>query len=352
MIFFDVTKTGAVRHRSGLARLSGRLREEMGAAATAVNWTEARDRAGREDWFVTSELFSEAERPGFTEFIGSARCRTAAIFADAIPLKHPHITWPQSVARHPHYMKLLARFTRVWAISAASRDELTGYWRWLGLEHPPRVDVLPLGADFDRAPRAAIPFPPATKSQCHLIGDIQKGILCVGILEPRKNQLFLLDVCEQLWGAGETFELHVVGRVNPHFGAPIVARVKALARRFSGLRYHEAASDAVLAELYATVRATVCPTIAEGCGLPLLESLWHGVPCVCSDLPVLRENADGGGCVAVAVNDKTAWCDALHAVLTDDERHAQLRREALARALPTWGETAAILGRGLETKAG
>lgn len=339
MIFFDTTKTGAVRHRSGLARLSERLRRELGPEAQAGAWTEAREKLGARDWFVTSELFSEKERPGFGEFVRSRRCRTAAIFADAIPIKQPHITWPHSVARHPHYMKALADFERVWAISAASREELLGYWQWLGLERLPEVDVLPLGADFDGSGRVT------EREEKTAVG---KGLLCVGILEPRKNQMFLLDVCEELWGGELAFELHVVGRVNPHFGKPIVARLRGMARRYPGLHYHEAAGDAVLAGLYASVRATAFPTIAEGCGLPLLESLWRGVPCVCSDLPVLRENADGGGCVPVAVNDRAAWAGALRSVLTDDARWARLKTEAAERALPTWAGAAEVLRAGFE----
>lgn len=339
MIFFDITKTGNVRHRSGLARMSERLREEIGPAASAVSWTGAQEQATAGDWFVTGELFSEGERPGFSEFIRSRRCRTAAIFADAIPMKHPHITWPQSVARHPHYLKLLARFERVWAISAASRDELLGYWRWLELSDTPPVEVLPLGADLSRTPRV--------RERASAAGGVP-ALLCVGILEPRKNQLFLLEVCEELWSAGEAFELHIVGRVNPHFGAPIVARIKTLVKRFPRrLHYHEAATDAELLRLYATVRATVCPTMAEGCGLPLLESLWHGVPCVCSDLPVLRENADGGGCLPVAVNAKAAWSEALRTVLRDENVHGRLSREAVERPLPTWANAAQVLVDGL-----
>jgi hypothetical protein len=114
MIFFDVTKTGAARHRSGLTRVSTRLREELGARVTEIAWPARnleRARPKPDDWFLTTELFSEEERPGFSAFIASRRCRTAALFHDAIPLKHPHITWPQSVARHPGYMKLLARFS-------------------------------------------------------------------------------------------------------------------------------------------------------------------------------------------------------------------------------------------------
>lgn len=316
--------------------MSERLREELGDNACAAAWTEIRDRAKADDWFVTTELFSEVERPGFSEFLRKPTCHTAAIFADAIPMKFPHITWPQSVARHPAYMKMLAGFERVWAISRASRDELLGYWQWLGLERTPPVDVLPLGADLSCAPRG----------NYRASGD-QHGLLCVGILEPRKNQVFLMEVCEELWQSGMKFDLHIVGRVNPHFGKPVVARIKSLQKKFSGLRYHEAASDAVLAKLYATVRATVFPTIAEGCGLPLLESLWHGVPCVCSDLPVLRENADGGGCLTAAVRDRKAWGTALEAVLQDDQVHARLSREATTRPLPMWMEAAQRLSDGL-----
>lgn len=340
MIFFDVTKTAAIRHRSGLARLSARLRESLGDAAVACAWSEAEKQATSRDWFITTELFSEAERPGFGNFLRSKRCRTAAIFADAIPLKHPHITWPQSVARHPGYMKMLAAFDRVWAISHASRDELMGYWEWLGLASRPPVEVLPLGADFDGWPRILHREPPEKNAV--------PGFLCVGIVEPRKNQAFILEVCEDLWGEGLRFNLNIVGRVNPHFGAPIVARIKELRRKHSGLIYHEAASDAVLAQLYGSVRATLCPTITEGCGLPLLESLWRGVPCVCSDLPVLRENADGGGCVPVRLNDRAAWRVALAKLLTDEAEYARLSREAVIRGLPTWAEAGQLLRTALQ----
>ncbi len=338
MIYFDVTKAGASGHRSGLMRVSARMAEGLGAAATEVRWPGWNRQVRPDDWFFTGELFSDEERPGFSDFLVAHPCRLAAIFHDAIPLKHPHITWPRSVARHPGYMKSLARFDRVWAVSEASRAELIGFWRWQGVEKMPPVEVLALGADFNAAPRVTINSPPPA-------GDPQ--LLCVGIVEPRKNQAFLLDVCEALWTAGQRFELHVVGRVNPHFGRPIAARIASLAKKFPGLHFHEAASDTAVAQLYATARATVFPTLTEGCGLPLLESLWMGVPCVCSDLPVLRENADGGGCVPVALNDRAAWGDALRRILTDDAFHARLAQESMTRSLPTWSAAAEAIRQGL-----
>jgi len=340
MIFFDVTKARGAGHRSGLMRVSARLAEELGAAVTPVRWPAWDRQMAADDWFLTGELFSGEERPGFDDFLAAGPGRKAAIFHDAIPLKFPQITWPQSVARHPGYLKLLAKFDQVWAVSAASLEELAGFWRWQGLARVPAVAVLGLGADLGPGPRRR--RTDAAKRAAALIS--------VGILEPRKNQALLLDVAEGLWGEGLAFELHLVGRVNPFFGKPILNRVRALAKRHPGLRYHAEADDTAVGQLYARCRASVFPTIAEGCGLPLLESLWQGVPCVCSDLPVLRENADDGGCMAVAVDDRAAWTEALRRVLTDEECVAQLEAGAANRMLPTWAEAAETLRAGLSRR--
>ena len=334
MIFLDATKSAAAAHRSGLVRVNARLRDEFGADAVPVVWGEWDRAAGPSDWFLTPELFSEAERPGFSEFLATRRCRAAAIFHDLIPLRHPHITWPQSVARHPGYVKLLARFDRVWAVSAAGRDDLLGFWSWQGVERPPPVGVLALGADFNAAPRSA---------GSGGAGSRPPSLLCVGILEPRKNQSMLLEVCDELWGEGRSFELHVVGRVNPLFGRPVARRIRELRRRRPGLRHHQTASDAELCGLYALARASLFPSLAEGCGLPLLESLWMGVPCICSDLPVLRENAGAGGCLCVPPDDRAAWACALRRILDDDALAGRLAAEAARRPLPTWAGAARAL---------
>jgi glycosyltransferase involved in cell wall biosynthesis len=335
MIFFDVTKSASAGHRSGLTRVSARLRDELGAAMQPVVWPDWNRAAAKDDWFLTCELFAEAERPGFWEFLKSPPCRLAAMFHDAIPLKLPHVTWPKSVARHPEYMKMLAGFDRVLAVSGASRRDLVEFWRWQGVEPRAKVETIMLGADFDRAPRVA--------QISDLKSQISNLLVCVGIIEPRKNQVFLLEVCTELWREGLVFELHLVGRVNPHFGRPIAEKIRLLRKDFPGLHFHEAADDRTLGELYGKARACVFPTLAEGCGLPLLESLWRGVPCVCSDLPVLRENADAGGCLAVAPGDVAAWKSALRAVLTDAAVGPKLQAEAAARALPRWVDTATAL---------
>lgn len=341
MIHYDVTKMGGKAPRSGLTRLSARLQQELRDWINPVTW-DGRAKAwrnvadrqparlGDSDWLFTVELFSEAERPGFRHFLAAPPCRLAAMFHDAIPIRHPHITWPHSVQRHAEYMKLLAGFDRSWAISRATREEFLGFWRWQGIAPKGVVEAVELGADFDGSPRATNSPVPAGRP----------SLLMVGIVEPRKNQMFLLDVAEALWRVGVDFDLHVVGRMNPHFGAPIVRRMQRLQKAERRLRYHAGAPDGTLQRLYSEATAVVFPTIAEGCGLPLLEALWRGVPCVCSDLPVLRENADGGGCVTVPVNDAAAWTKALARLLREPAEQSRLREAAVRRPLPRWFDTA------------
>lgn len=340
MIYLDATSVSSWKHASGLARVSRRLRDELGAAATEARWPEIAGLPGKADWILTPELFSERERPGFTAFLDARPCRLAAVFHDAIPLKHPHITWPKSVERHAGYMKLLARFDRVWAVSAASRDELLGFWRWQGILRPPQVDVLHLGSDWKGIPRTTEPkAPPLLLSK----EGPRPRIVSIGILEPRKNQTVILDACEVLLRRGMNLELHLVGRLNPHFGMPTAHKMGAMAGEWPGLVYHSRMEDADLATLVASAHATAFASIAEGCGLPLLESLWMGVPCLCSDIAPLVENAAGGGCDVIAGNSVQAWAKGLHRILTDGAHRAQLAAEATRRELPTWAGAARVL---------
>ncbi len=349
MIYYDTTKMGPARHRSGLMRLTSRLLEEMGSAVTPVSW-DSRQRAfgatGRRapvnfektDWLLTVEMFSESERPGIGAFVANPPCRLAAVFHDAIPVKFPQITWPQSVQRHPGYMKLLAGFDRAWAISEATRRDFTGFWTWQGVTPRAQVEVIDLGADFDGSNRV---------QRDALITRERPSLLCVGIVEPRKNQLFLLEVADGLWRGGVDFELHVVGRVNPHFGRTMAARMRTREKQEPRFRFHVSMGDRELGRLYGRARAVAFPSIAEGCGLPLLEALWRGVPCVCSDLPVLRENADDGGCLVAKVNDPADWAAKLRTALTDAAANRRLQAEAMARPLPRWSSTAQTLLKAL-----
>ena len=330
MIHFDTTRASSWRHSSGLARVSARLLQELGPAASPVRWPDF-GMLGAGDWLLTPELFSEAERPGISASLRERRFRSAAIYHDAIPLKLPEVTWPASVERQPGYMKLLSLFERVWAVSDSSREELTRFWKWQGVRSAPQVDIIELGADWPGVPRAGPSNLPSSR------------IVSVGILEPRKNQGVLLDAYERLRTEGVAIELHLVGRVNPHFGRGIERRVASLAASMPGVFHHGRMDDPALAALLRGARATAFPSLAEGCGLPVLESLWLGVPCVCGDIAPVAANSAGGGCLTVAGGGSERWAEALRRILTDDGLHGSLSAQGSARMLPTWSAAAAAI---------
>jgi glycosyltransferase involved in cell wall biosynthesis len=111
------------------------------------------------------------------------------------------------------------------------------------------------------------------------------------------------------------------------------------------LVHERRASDRQLRMLLERARCTAFPSRAEGCGLPVLESLWAGRPCLASEIEAVRESAIGGGCELLPPHDGSQWAHALDRMLFDDAHWLSKAREAVARPLPRWEETAAAVWR-------
>ncbi|MCZ6671802.1 MAG: glycosyltransferase [Verrucomicrobia bacterium] len=345
-LYFDVTKSASSKQLSGLLRVSGKLRQDLasilGDKLVPVVWNSRKQRFRdsekkdvidllETDHFVTPEIFSSQDRPGYIEHLENAGVQSAAIFHDSIPLKYPDITWPKSVAGHPQYMKDLARFKHVFSVSKSSQDDLIDHWNRLGLSERPTLSTLILGADF--FDRSAISWAHSPQSPPLLLN--------VGIIEPRKNQSQLLDVASRLWDAGLRFELHFVGRINPHFGKPIEKKIKIARRAGHPVYLHSKQSDGLLYELYAKARFTVFNSIAEGFGLPVVESLWLGIPCISQALPSLTPLLSSPACKFVGSVD--ALEAALRNWITDQNAIEEASAAAGQLNLSTWADTATTL---------
>ena len=97
--------------------------------------------------------------------------------------------------------------------------------------------------------------------------------------------------------------------------------------------------ESAVPDLYRGAAMLVLPSRAEGFGLPVIEAMACGVPVICSDLPVLREIADG---VAVFCdpNDSAAFANAITAMLdAPDERTRRQLGIERARSF-TWKRAA------------
>jgi len=76
----------------------------------------------------------------------------------------------------------------------------------------------------------------------------------------------------------------------------------------------------------------------EGFGLPILESLWHGKPCVCGGNGALGEVARGGGCLIVDQTSEDAIAAGIQKLLRDQATYARLCVEARARKFRSWSD--------------
>jgi glycosyltransferase involved in cell wall biosynthesis len=101
-----------------------------------------------------------------------------------------------------------------------------------------------------------------------------------------------------------------------------------------------------LAAVYRRAALVLCPSDAEGFGLPLLESMACGTPVVASDLEALREVGAGAAQYA-AVGDVSRWTTAVLDLLEEQrggrEPWARRRQACLERAKDfSWRKNAAL----------
>ncbi|HTQ29908.1 MAG TPA: glycosyltransferase [Opitutaceae bacterium] len=378
MFFIDLTTTSHTRARTGIQRVARSLAAALRARACAVcfdpwqkswrplaPWEEknlaaaaagsrrgahwpwparlrgvlrrgiARGKAplARADALIVPEVFSAATAAAQPALFARVDGPRVALFHDAIALRLPELTPAQTVARFPAYLQELSAFDGVAAISEDSRQSLLDYWRWLGLSAPPPVAALPLGLDppdpSALSPAAAAVQPPV--------------VLCLGSIEGRKNHLALLEACERLWSRGLRFDLRLIGLARPQTAQAALDKITALQRAGRPLRYDGPVDDATAAAAYRDCTFTVYPSLMEGFGLPVLESLAHGKPCICSARGALGEAARGGGCVALDPVDADALAAALSDLLQNPARRSALATEARARTFKSWEDYAADL---------
>lgn len=296
------------------ARWRGRIRRLLAKPAPAF---------AHDSGLIVPELFSPDVARALPALLARLQGPRVAIFHDAIPLKLPALSPPTTTARFPSYLQSLLQFDGIAADSEESRQSLLDYWRWAGwADHPPVV-AMPLGID----PPPPVEAPAASP---------RYRILSVGSLEGRKNHPALLAACETLWSQDLRFELHLIGLVQSQTGRAAFDQLQRLQAAGRPLFYHGAVDDTFLNNAYATCTFTVYPSLMEGFGLPVLESLARGKPCVCLGRGALGESTRDGGCLALPDVTAPTLADAIRELLTTSATLQRLQAEARARRFRTW----------------
>ena len=173
------------------------------------------------------------------------------------------------------------------------------------------------------------------KRRYHIDGDF---ILFVGIIEPRKNLVRLVDAFCDLKRQGVPHTLVLAG---PHgWGYAEVAAHIRERQLDKHVHFTGPVAQEDLPVLFSAADLFVYPSLYEGFGLPPLEAMACGVPVVTSNVSALPEVVGDAGVLVdpLSVEDLRA---AMWKVLSSNDLHQQLRARGFAQARRfTWENTA------------
>ncbi len=276
----------------------------------------------RNDTILVPDLIWD-NRGAFLGGLRGSPARRIGIFHDAIALRRPRQSY---IDRYfcRRGIRALASFDAVLCISQEAENDLLHFWRKDGLVPVP-TRVAPWPVPFTGSRPLSVP------------NFSTKRLLYVARLEPHKNHLRLLTACETLWRERFSFDLHMIGcMAYPDTAWRILRRVKKLQKSRRLVQWEAHVSEAELHAAYRACSFMVFPSLLEGFGLPILESLWHGRPVVCGANGALGEVAAGGGCETVDTTNEITLAAGLRRLLTNRVRYDTLYAETQARSFRTW----------------
>lgn len=255
-----------------------------------------------------------------------APCPTVVTIHDLIPVHFPGHRRASSrlfAAAFRRWAAILAR--RAAAVITDSIHSKRDLLAILGLDAA-RVHVIPVGV--------AEEFQPDLPAEAVAAAAARYGIhwpyiLAVGNFLPHKNLPRLVEAYSLLPTALRG-AVHLVLAGNPggHGPARPVDRAT-LIRPGVVLPGFIAPEDLPL--LYAGATALVCPSLAEGFGLPVLEAMACGTPVVCARAGALPEVA-GDAAVYMDPSDVQSISSGLQRIVEDEGLRCDLAARGLARA--------------------
>ena len=251
----------------------------------------------------------------------------AAVFYDTYVLKEPEKTPPKRARNFIEYAKFVASSNLILCISRETKEDLERF-------------ILPEVKDHGHATVAYLPVERPANLPSNPNTETSPLILCVSTLGYQKNHLGLLEAAERLWKDGLDFRLELIGKADPTWTGKILPRIDELRDEGKDLHWLRHVDDQKLAERYRHASFTVYPSRYEGFGLPILESMAHGKPCVCGSNGALGEASSEGGCLQVDQNDPASLAGGIRKLLEKGELLQSLQEEALGRDLGSWDDYA------------
>ncbi|HEX6120250.1 MAG TPA: glycosyltransferase family 1 protein [Dongiaceae bacterium] len=289
------------------------------------------------------------------EYKQATQLKVIGICYDTIPIKFPHLTLEGVAQIFPKYLVDLAwACDHVMCISACTQRDFQEFVTSVGAPVPP-TSVIVLGNNLspttapvvDRASPedAGRKFGLAADALRSQIADIVNNpfILFVSTIERRKNHETLYKAWARLIDAGCAVPNLVCVGMRGWGVGDLLADMSRDPRVQGRIHILPNVSDAELACLYELCQFTVYPSIYEGWGLPVAESLGFGKFCLCSNAGSLME---AGGMFAEYLDpwDVPAWIERIRFFSQNPAEIEILnQRAAMHFKAQSWSDTSAAI---------
>lgn len=265
-----------------------------------------------------------------------------AIGYDAIPVVSADLRPVSEPNQFVGYLTVIKHTTRVAGISTSAAAEFRGFAdavRAQGLPGPQVVEVM-LAAE--------VPSNDKPDTGAALPGGVdapEEGsparplVLCVGSHELHKNHVAVLHAAELLWRDGLDFELRFVGG-RGWDTEELDELVESLTAAGRSVTKVGSVTDEQLWSMYRSAAFTVFPSLHEGFGLPVAESLACGTPAVTTRYGSTEEISRRGGCLLVNPRDDHEVSAAMRRLLTEPDLLAELSAAARSSVGRSWDQYA------------
>lgn len=221
--------------------------------------------------------------------VGKAKesgAKVILVLYDIIPVTHPEFCEDPLINAFETWFASALKFVDGFiAISATVQNDFSTFLEnQYGSGHGKKIDFFHLGCDFNIAQVKD----DRVRDKVRQVFDERSTYLMVSTLEPRKNHSYLLDTFDGLWAKGINVNLCFIGRIGWKVDE-LLDRIKSSREYQKRLFFWPDINDVELAYCYKHASMLVFPSFIEGFGLPIIESLGHGLPVLASDTPIHRE---------------------------------------------------------------
>lgn len=283
-------------------------------------------------YLLMPEVITTSERLDLlTTVSATTPLHSTLILFDFLPVTHPEFFTNSTPAGFTQYLKLLRHADQVSCISNTVQKQLESLLPAIPRTKPTvKVTTHLLAGDFRSLPAATVNEDASLTSL--------PSVLCVGTIEPRKNQTRVLRAMVAAQDAGQQFRGIFVGNAG-WLNGQFRNELQQARSRGIELELYENISDKLLADFYQNASLTVYCSVAEGFGLPIVESVMAGVPCIASRLGSMKEIANQlGGCSLVNPFSTSEIATVIIRLLRNHNELAYLTTEARQAHWHTWSD--------------